>query len=448
MSGQTPKPVRTPFDFPQIEPMSPLARGIAQRIAKAGFTAYFVGGCVRDALLGHRPKDIDIATDAPPSAIEKIFRHTQPVGAAFGVMLVVEQGHPFEVTTFRTESGYADRRRPSEVAFSTPDQDVKRRDFTVNALFYDPEQGEILDYVDGRADLENRLLRAVGDPAERFDEDALRLMRAVRFAASYGFSIEERTWRALVERPKHLRDISRERIGDEWRRALTTADPQRFITLMHDSGLLRETWPELEPCRDRAIARWTMLRSEALRKPTDDPVALATILRSIGGETVTRMLWAAVATAVEPPKQPREAVHAIGSRFAWDNPTKSLVQSAWLGWAEWHSLGSQPLWRQRELLGLAGAQLLLALVALDAVDRIAAAAAIEQVRALMLRYPTREAIFPPPLIDGADLMALGLKPGPKMGELLRTIRQAQLDDLVTNKDGALAMAQDAVKKST
>src|SRR5207248_1730815 len=179
-------------------PMELTARDVAQRLRAAEHVAYFAGGCVRDLLRGEVPKDIDIATDARPEVVQKMFPRTYAVGAHFGVIVVLEKEFQFEVATFRSDGVYLDGRRPVEVHFATAEEDAVRRDFTINGMFFDPEKDEVIDFVGGREDLERRLIRAIGDPAQRFAEDRLRMLRAVRFATVLGFEIDPATWEAIV----------------------------------------------------------------------------------------------------------------------------------------------------------------------------------------------------------------------------------------------------------
>src|SRR3954454_23265016 len=195
--------------------MEAAARGLAERLRASGHAAYFAGGCVRDLLRGETPKDFDIATDATPEIVQKIFSRTYAVGAHFGVIVVLENEFQFEVATFRSDGAYLDGRRPIEVQFATAEKDAARRDFTINGMFFDPEKEEVIDFVDGRQDLERRLVRAIGDPAQRFAEDRLRMLRAVRFATGLGFEIDEKTWKAIVASAARITQISSERIRDE-----------------------------------------------------------------------------------------------------------------------------------------------------------------------------------------------------------------------------------------
>src|SRR5436305_3547762 len=181
-----------------VSPMEKTAREIANRLRGRGHVAYFAGGCVRDMVRELAAKDFDIATDAKPDVVQKIFPHTYAVGAHFGVVVVVENGMNFEVATFRADGAYVDHRHPVDVRFSSPEEDAKRRDFTINGMFFDPERDEVIDFVGGRADLDGKVVRAIGDPAARFAEERLRMLRAVRFATVLDYKIENQTWDALV----------------------------------------------------------------------------------------------------------------------------------------------------------------------------------------------------------------------------------------------------------
>ncbi len=193
--------------------MERTAREIAARLRESGHIAYLAGGCVRDIVRGETPKDFDIATDAKPEIVQKLFSRTYAVGAHFGVILVVESGFQFEVATFRSDEAYIDGRRPSAVHFSTPEEDAKRRDFTINGMFYDPVSEEVIDFVGGHADIAAKLVRAIGDPAQRFAEDRLRMLRAVRFATVLDYEIDEQTWSALLANAASINEISAEPIN-------------------------------------------------------------------------------------------------------------------------------------------------------------------------------------------------------------------------------------------
>src|SRR5881397_3045839 len=193
-------------------PMEKVAREVAARLRESGHVAYFAGGCVRDMVRGLIPKDYDIATNARPEAVQGLFPHTFAVGAHFGVIIVLENGFQFEVATFRSDDAYIDGRHPSAVHFSSPEEDAKRRDFTINGMFYDPVAGEVIDLIGGQPDIAAKLVRAIGDPAKRFAEDRLRMLRAVRFAAVLDYEIDKKTWDALPASAPSINQISAERI--------------------------------------------------------------------------------------------------------------------------------------------------------------------------------------------------------------------------------------------
>lgn len=221
----------------QSHPHWPALEKIYHKLVDNGYKAYLAGGCVRDALLNKQANDLDVATDATPDTIEKLFPKTVAVGKAFGVMLVIEDGISFEVATFRSDGTYADGRRPDSVVFTTAEEDAQRRDFTVNALFYDLNQGRVLDFVGGLKDLQAKKIQAVGNPQERFREDHLRLMRAVRFAAQLDFVIEPDTMAAIKQLAPNVKTVSAERIHEETFKLLKSANPVVGLQLLNESGI-------------------------------------------------------------------------------------------------------------------------------------------------------------------------------------------------------------------
>src|SRR5215468_11986787 len=226
--------------------MEQTARKVAARLREQGHTAYFAGGCVRDMVRGLTPKDYDIATDARPETVQALFPRTYAVGAHFGVIIVLEDGFQFEVATFRSDEAYIDGRHPSAVHFSSPQEDAERRDFTINGMFYDPVAEKVIDFVGGRTDIDAKLVRAIGDPAQRFAEDRLRMLRAVRFAIVLDYKIDNQTWEALVANASSINQISAERIRDELVRIFLAPNRLRGWDLLDASGLMRAILPELE----------------------------------------------------------------------------------------------------------------------------------------------------------------------------------------------------------
>src|SRR5947207_604573 len=318
----------------KMSPMEKTAREIAQRLRAADHIAYFAGGCVRDMVRSLAAKDFDVATDATPDIVQKIFSHTYAVGAHFGVVVVVENGFNFEVATFRSDGAYLDHRHPVDVRFSSPEEDAKRRDFTINGMFFDPEKNEVIDFVGGRADLEAKLVRAIGDPAARFAEDRLRMLRAVRFATVLDYKIDNRTWNALVANAASINEISAERIREELLKIFLSPNRVRGWDQLDRSGLLRAILPELD----------------------------------------------AMKGCLQP-----EQFHPEGDVF---QHTRLMLENY------------EFLLRKREEFA-------------------------------------NEPIIPPPLVRGDDLIALGMKPGPKFGEILEAVETLQLEGVLKDREEAL-----------
>jgi poly(A) polymerase len=224
----------------------PQARLLVETLSKAGFIAYYAGGWVRDYLLKHPSDDIDIATNAPPETVQALFPHTVPIGISFGIILVLIDGHPYEVATFRQDLDYKDGRRPSQIRFATPVEDARRRDFTINGMFYDPIKGQILDYVDGQTDLKAKIIRAIGNPHQRIKEDRLRMIRAVRLACRFNFHIEPATEAAIRDHAKELFPaVAIERIWQEFVKGHAFGKLHPMLLRLHDLGLLSAIFPEL-----------------------------------------------------------------------------------------------------------------------------------------------------------------------------------------------------------
>jgi poly(A) polymerase len=223
------------------------ARHVVEKLNKAGYLAYFAGGCVRDHLLGREAKDIDIATDATPDQVQKLFpKVTDLQGKSFGVLRIQHQGQSYEVAMFRQDGLYKDGRRPESVEPTTPEKDAERRDFTINGLFYDPIKEKVIDFVGGQADLKKQRICGIGDPIMRFTEDKLRLFRAIRFAAQLDFEIEDETWKALCTLAPESSRLAPERVRDELVKALTSANPLKAFDLLDASGLFKVWLPEIE----------------------------------------------------------------------------------------------------------------------------------------------------------------------------------------------------------
>ena len=226
--------------------MKEAALSIVRRLGEAGHLACFPGGCVRDMVRGVEPHDIDIATSATPAQVQLLFPKTVGVGAQFGVILVLEGEYQFEVATFRCDDAYLDGRRPTSVRYSSPEEDAERRDFTINGMFFDPLVGKIIDFVGGRADIGQKVVRTIGDPGQRFTEDKLRMLRCVRFGANLGYDIDPATFETVKTMAPQITVVSAERIRDELIKILTRPGAGRGLELLDDSGLLHQLFPEVE----------------------------------------------------------------------------------------------------------------------------------------------------------------------------------------------------------
>lgn len=407
------------------------AERIVRRLHGAGHVAYLAGGCVRDQLLGLTPKDHDVATSATPGDVRGLFRNTQAVGAAFGVMLVRVDSQQVEVATFRTDGTYSDGRRPESVKFATPELDARRRDFTINGLFYDIERGEVIDFVGGQADLASRTLRAIGVPAQRFAEDYLRLLRAARFAARFDLAVDPATAAAIVDNARHLRQISPERVGDEVRRMLRTPKParDRAFELLRRLHLLPELLrfvdaPDVhhlnlfghlgEEC-PLSAALAAMVLDECCDAPVEDGVRLL-----LGAEKVAAAT-AGLRQALRLSNDETEAVEAtllaLGPMVADEEPRLSA---------------------KRRLLASPVAEGVIAILR----GLASAGLFVGRLGTLLpeLAELSTQDNAPPPLLTGDDLVRAGLRPGPVFKRLLDATYDEQLEGRVVDAEGARAFA--------
>ncbi len=441
---------------------------VVARLQSAGFAAFWVGGCVRDFLLGREPQDFDIATDATPEQVEKLFLKTIPVGKQFGVVLVVEAGHPFQVATFRAEADYRDGRRPGSVRFASAEADAARRDFTVNGLFYDPLTREIRDWVGGEKDLQAGLVRTIGAPEERFGEDHLRLLRAVRFAARLNFQIEPQTFAALRALAPKIRLVSAERVREELVKLFAPPPPgsvppasqaggvpaafvssaARGLLLLRASGLMEHLLPELAatveceqspdfhpegsvfnhicgmleklPAGAEEALPWAVLLHDIAKPVTAERDTVTGRIHFYGHETVGA-----------------EMAEEILRRLRFPNKLADTIVACVRHHMQFKDVRQMRLATLRRLLLRETFPLELELHRLDClgsngdlghyhflVERAAELAAQPSVR--------------PPLLTGHDLMALGVEPGRGLGEWLRILRERQLEDELKTPDQARA----------
>ena len=433
MSEPTPDPARTPPSRRDD------ALAVVRRLREAGHVAYFAGGCVRDELLGLEPKDYDVATDAPPQRVRELFRNTQAVGAAFGVILV-RQGHSqVEVATFRTDGKYLDGRRPTEVRFTTAEEDAKRRDFTINGLFLDPLTDEVIDYVGGQDDLRTRTLRAIGNPDERFAEDHLRLLRAIRFAARFDLTVELATDDAITRHAQHLVRISPERIAEELRLMLTPPTRVRAWRMMERHGL------------DVVIFRFLQLPSPVAH-PAVGGARAVVIQNVLPGQPIPfglALAAAAVEYALVRLSHPvdwyslsiREVVQALRRALRVSNEESDAMEGTLLGVAH---LMRDVIPRESSLkrfLARPTASLSRALF-----DALPAGMVIHR-PGLQSKLAELEKTdyAPPPLITGDDLTAAGLTPGPVFKRVLDAVYDEQLEGRVKTRDEALKRAMEIAR---
>ena len=418
-----------------------VATELVRRLRAAGHEAYLAGGCVRDRLLGREPLDYDIATSAPPETVQALFPRTVPVGAQFGVVLVIADGMPVEVATFRSDAAYVDGRRPSAVHFGSAREDARRRDFTINALFLDPLTGEVVDFVGGQADLRAGIIRAIGDPRARIAEDRLRMLRAVRLAARLGFTIEPATHEAIRAAASTVTDMAAERIGDEIVKILTEGAARRGFELLAATSLLATVLPEVARMQgieqspdyhpEGDVFRHTLLAIEQLPAGVSETLALGLLLHDVG-KPVTAARRDNRITFYGHTTVGAELAVAICQRLRRSRATWERVAYLVTNHLRLVDAPEMRLSTLKRLLRHEGFDELLALARMDALASnrdLRYVEFCEQRRAEL----AREEIRPPRLLGGDDLIALGHQPGPRLGEILRALEEAQLEGEVTNR---------------
>jgi poly(A) polymerase len=424
------------------------ALAVARRLRAAGHEALFAGGAVRDGLRGVPPKDFDIATSARPEEVQALFGKTLALGAAFGVVLVVEGEEHVEVATFREDVGIADGRHPAQVRFADARADALRRDFTVNGMFEDPESGEVLDFVGGRADLRARVVRAIGDPVLRFREDRLRLLRAVRFATVLDFRIERATLAALRDAAPGIAFVSAERVRDELTKILVSGRGGRGVGLLFDTGLLQAILPEVaaldgvpQPARfhpEGDVFTHTRMLLDGYREGGEE-VALAALLHDVGKAATLEMKEGR-------PTFPRHA--QVGAAMAGDilrrlrypNRVVEQVEELVDRHMDWPQLKEMREAKRRRLLLHEDLPLHMELHRLDCEachgDTSVHGYALEERRRLEAEPPPVK-----PLLTGTDLIGMGFAPGPAFKAMLEAIVDAQLEGTVRNADEARAFVR-------
>jgi poly(A) polymerase len=431
--------------------MKNTAAKIVQRLQAAGFAAFWVGGCVRDFLLGREPQDFDIATDAKPGQVEKLFKKTIPVGKKFGVMVVIEGGHQFQVATFRAEADYQDGRRPEKIVFANAEADALRRDFTVNGLFYDPISNLTHDWVGGEKDLRARIIRTIGAPEERFAEDHLRLLRAVRFAAQLNFEIEPKTFAAIKKLAAKIKLISAERIRDELLKLFLPPHAARGLVLLRDSGLLEHILPELAatisceqspdyhpegsvfnhirlmleklPPDANELLPWTVLLHDIAKPVTAERDGKTGAIHFYGHEKIGATMAATILERLRFPKKQIDEIVACVLHHMQFKDVKQMRKAT-----------------LRRLLLRETFPLELELHRLDCLGSHGDLEFYNFLREQAAELKKQPAIRPP-LLTGKDLIALGMKPGKELGALLAEIREQQLGDELKTPRQARAWAK-------
>lgn len=425
---------------------------IVQTLQEHGYKAFLAGGCVRDMIMGKESFDYDIATDAMPHDVIRIFQKTIPVGIQFGVVIVVKEGHNFEVATFRAEDSYSDGRHPDRISFSTPENDVKRRDFTINGLLYDPVKDEILDYVGGRKDIEAGIVRTIGDPIERFTEDKLRMIRAARFACRFHFSIHKDTQQAIMQLAPQIHMVSAERIREELEKIITGPNPHIGIKLLEELHLLQEILPEVSNTRgvqqpenfhpEGDVFIHTLLALSKMENPSWT-LAMGVLLHDIG-KAVTFTVTDRIRFNLHE-KVGADMATKICDRLKTSTDDKERIR--WLVLKHLCFKDAQKM-RLNKLKRLFAEEGYPELAELCRVDALASSGDLSDYDYCqeMFQKLSREEVKPEPLITGHDLIAMGLKPGPLFKEILTKIEDEQLDGNLTTKEAAIERVKELFMK--
>lgn len=417
------------------------AAEVVRALRAAGFTAYWAGGCVRDLVMGRAPKDYDVASDATPDQVEALFPHTHAIGKSFGVIMVVRNGHPFEVATFRQDLDYEDGRRPSGIRPSTPPEDAQRRDFTINGMFYDPLEGRIIDYVDGQEDLRRRVIRAIGDPGTRFREDHLRMLRAVRFASTLQFEIEPATLASIREHAAWIRRISAERVWVELTRLLVESPrPGDGLALLHHCGLMEHLLPEALP----------MIGQEQPPRfhPEGDVWTHTCMMLNALRLKTPATAWAVVFHDIEKPSTATREIQEDGTerirfnghaevgaltaervmeRLRSANALRDEVKGAVARHMHYHDTHKMRAATIRRMLGNPTLETDLELHRVDCLCCHADLSNYTFLQAERARYAA-EPVLPKPLVSGRDLLDLGIPPGTEIGRWKHACFERQLED--------------------
>jgi poly(A) polymerase len=425
------------------------ATDIVKRLRKAKFQAYLVGGCVRDLVMGREPKDYDIATDATPAQVVELFPGSLTLGAQFGVVVVLREEGNVEVATFRSDGRYADGRHPVEVRYAkTPEEDVQRRDFTINGLLFDPVKDKVLDYVGGQGDIRGRLIRTIGNPIERFSEDRLRMLRAVRFAARFGFGLDAAAKKAVQELAGEIQSVSAERIRDEVIKILTEGQARRGFELLDETGLLKEILPEVKAMQgveqppefhpEGDVWKHTLMMLEGLKQPSTT-LALGVLLHDVGKPpTFTVRERIRFDNHVEVGAKMAEA---ICSRLRLPTREAERIVELVRHHLRFKDFPQMRRSTQLRFLRMEGFDEHLELHRLDCLSSHRNLANYEMAKRMLEETPAAE-IKPKPLLNGDDLIAEGYKPGPAYKEILQSVEDGQLEGRIHTREDALKMVRE------
>jgi poly(A) polymerase len=430
-----------------------LADRICATLRRNGHQAYLVGGCVRDLLLGRDPSDYDISTDARPERVQELFARSLAVGAKFGVILVVQEGAQVEVATFRSDVGYSDGRHPDHVVYAdSAKEDVRRRDFTINGLLMDPATREVLDYIDGRADLRAGIVRAIGDPRARFAEDKLRMMRAVRFAARFGFQIELETLAAAQALAPQVTQVSPERLREELTKLLTEGAARRGFELLDETGLLAVVLPDVARMKDVEQPAqfhpegdvWihTRMMLEKLLPSCSPTLAWGVLLHDVGKPPT-------FAPANGPGTRIRFDGHVeVGARMAericrelrFSNDDTEQIETLVANHLRFKDARQMRQATLKRFVRLPRFEEHLELHRMDCLSSHGSLDAYEFVRDFLAKTPS-EQVRPPRLVTGDDLKGMGMRPGPRFKEVLLAVEEAQLEGRFSDRESALEFAR-------
>ncbi|MGR3218708.1 MAG: CCA tRNA nucleotidyltransferase [Candidatus Anammoxibacter sp.] len=414
------------------------------------FTAFFAGGCVRDMLMSTEPVDYDIATSATPAEIIKLFKRTIPVGINFGVVNVIIDNFQFEIATFRSDGSYSDGRRPDTVRFCDAEDDVQRRDFTINGMLYDPIEDMVLDYVGGKNDIKARLIKTIGNPENRFNEDNLRLIRAVRFASRFSYDIEDNTKAAIKNLAKNILNVSVERIRDELEKGLTSANPHTFIEILDELNLIKVIMPEIPVMKgveqpenfhpEGDVFVHTLITLSKLVKPSWE-LAMATLLHDIAKPvTFARDINSAGELGRIKFYQHDNIGAVMAGKICKRLKTSKFSRERIMWLIKKHlCIKDVQNMRKSTLKKLFANPGFPELMELFRIDTLSSTKDLTNYEFCKQRYSEmdEDVVKPKPLVNGHDLINMGLEPGPLFSQVLSKVIEEQLEEKISTRDEAL-----------